>query len=69
MADLFWSEEHVSEDFDISLRVQMAGNVVRLATYHGDGFKEGVSLTVYDELSRWEKYVVLPLLHVGTWHS
>jgi hypothetical protein len=65
-SDLFWSEEHVSEDFDISLRVQMAGNVVRLATYHGNGFKEGVSLTVYDELSRWEKYVVLSLFHMGT---
>lgn len=52
----FWSEEHVSEDFDVSLRLQMAGFVVRLATYHNGGFKEGVSLTVYDELSRWEKY-------------
>lgn len=55
-ADCFWSESHVSEDFDISLRLQMAGNVVRLAAYHGDEFKEGVSLTVYDELARWEKY-------------
>jgi len=35
----------------------MAGNIVRLATYHGGGFKEGVSLTIYDELSRWEKSV------------
>ncbi|KAH7245158.1 glycosyl transferase family group 2-domain-containing protein, partial [Fusarium tricinctum] len=39
----WWSDSHVSEDFDISLRVQMAG-------------MEGVSLTVYDELNRWEKY-------------
>ena len=54
--DCFWSESHVSEDFDISLRVQMAGCIVRMAAYHGDEFKEGVSLTVYDELSRWEKY-------------
>ncbi len=53
--DLFWSEQHVSKDFDISLRMQIAGNVVRMASYHGDEFKEGVSLTVYDELSRWEK--------------
>jgi hypothetical protein len=30
--------------------------IVRLATYHEGGFKEGVSLTVYDELARWEKY-------------
>jgi hypothetical protein len=52
----FWSESHVSEDFDIALRLQIAGNVVRLASYHGRGFKEGVSLSVFDELDRWEKY-------------
>jgi hypothetical protein len=53
----FWSESHVSEDFDIALRLQVKGNIVRLASYHGDGFKEGVSLTLYDELNRWEKWV------------
>lgn len=52
----FWSESHVSEDFDMSLRLQIEKYVIRLAAYTGDGFKEGVSLTVYDELSRWEKY-------------
>ena len=52
----FWSESHVSEDFDVSLRLQMQGFVIRLATYHNGGFQEGVSLTVYDELARWEKY-------------
>ncbi|QIW95398.1 hypothetical protein AMS68_000916 [Peltaster fructicola] len=52
----FWSESHVSEDFDVSLRLQMNNFIVRLATYHNGGFKEGVSLTVYDELARWEKY-------------
>ncbi|KAH0543419.1 hypothetical protein FGG08_002277 [Glutinoglossum americanum] len=52
----FWSDSHVSEDFDVSLRLQMNDFVVRLATYHNGGFKEGVSLTVYDELARWEKY-------------
>ncbi|QSZ28760.1 hypothetical protein DSL72_003265 [Monilinia vaccinii-corymbosi] len=52
----FWSDDHVSEDFDMSLRLQMAKFIVRLATYHEGGFKEGVSLTVYDELARWEKY-------------
>jgi hypothetical protein len=46
----------VSEDFDISLRLQMKGNVIRVASYHGDGFKEGVSLTIYDEIARWQKY-------------
>lgn len=40
----------------MSLRLQMAKFIVRLATYHNGGFKEGVSLTVYDELARWEKY-------------
>lgn len=34
----------------------MQGMTVRLATYHNGGFKEGVSLTLYDELTRWEKY-------------
>jgi len=52
----WWSEETVSEDFDMALRLQSAGYLVRLAGYTGDGFKEGVSLTVYDELARWEKY-------------
>lgn len=52
----FWSEATVSEDFDMALRLQTAGFVVRLASYTGDGFQEGVSLTVYDELARWEKY-------------
>ncbi|KAF1837671.1 hypothetical protein BDW02DRAFT_107269 [Decorospora gaudefroyi] len=52
----FWSEETVSEDFDMSLRLQSEGYTIRLASYKGDGFKEGVSLTVYDELARWEKY-------------
>jgi len=52
----WWSDSHVSEDFDLSLRLQMSGMLVRLASYHNGGFKEGVSLTVYDELTRWEKY-------------
>jgi hypothetical protein len=52
----FWSEFHVSEDFDISLRLHVAGYSLRYASYTGEGFKEGVSLTVYDELARWEKY-------------
>lgn len=52
----YWSENTVSEDFDIALRLQAEGYVVRFGTYTGDGFKEGVSLTVYDELARWEKY-------------
>ncbi|KAH6687246.1 glycosyl transferase family group 2-domain-containing protein [Plectosphaerella plurivora] len=52
----FWSESHVSEDFDMALRLQTAGYQLRFAAYTGSGFQEGVSLTVYDELMRWEKY-------------
>lgn len=52
----FWSETSVSEDFDMALRLQIEGYVVRLAAWANGGFKEGVSLTVYDELARWEKY-------------
>jgi glycosyl transferase family 2 len=51
----YWSESHVSEDFDIALRLQTAGNIIRMAAYHDNEFKEGVSLTIYDELTRWEK--------------
>ncbi|PMD21641.1 hypothetical protein NA56DRAFT_625597 [Hyaloscypha hepaticicola] len=52
----WWSDTCVSEDFDLSLRLQMSGCLVRLATYHNGEFREGVSLTLYDELTRWEKY-------------
>ncbi|KAF2730709.1 hypothetical protein EJ04DRAFT_34083 [Polyplosphaeria fusca] len=71
----FWSESHVSEDFDIALRLQVTGNIVRLASYHNDGFKEGVSLTLYDELNRWEKYafgcneLVFNPIHTWPWKS
>ncbi|KAF2227264.1 glycosyl transferase family group 2-domain-containing protein [Elsinoe ampelina] len=52
----FWAENTVSEDFDMSLRLQCNGYIIRLAAWAGEGFQEGVSLTVYDELARWEKY-------------
>jgi hypothetical protein len=52
----YWSESHVSEDFDMALRMQCAGYQLRFGAYTGTGFQEGVSLTVYDELARWEKY-------------
>jgi cellulose synthase/poly-beta-1,6-N-acetylglucosamine synthase-like glycosyltransferase len=56
LREKYWSEATVSEDFDMALRLQSAGYIVRFGSYTGDGFKEGVSLTVYDELARWEKY-------------
>lgn len=52
----YWSESHVSEDFDIALRLQMKGSVIRIADYHDNAFLEGVSLTIYDEIARWQKY-------------
>ncbi|KAL8918292.1 MAG: hypothetical protein Q9208_007460 [Pyrenodesmia sp. 3 TL-2023] len=55
-SEKYWSETTVSEDFDMALRLQCTGYLVRLAGYTNGGFKEGVSLTVYDELARWEKY-------------
>ena len=48
----FWSESHVSEDFDLSLRLQIVGYITRLAAWADDGFQEGVSLTVRMPLSR-----------------
>ncbi|KAK9461688.1 glycosyl transferase family group 2-domain-containing protein [Lipomyces oligophaga] len=52
----YWSESHVSEDFEISLKLRCKGYTIRLASYHGSGFQEGVSLSVYDEITRWQKY-------------
>ena len=34
----------------------MRGYIIRWAMYSKGGFKEGVSLTVDDELNRWQKY-------------
>jgi len=51
-----WSEANVSEDFDMALRLLLKGYNLRWATYSNGGFKEGVSLTVVDELARWQKY-------------
>lgn len=51
-----WSESNVSEDFDMALRLQLKGYSIRWSTYSRGGFKEGVSLTVDDELNRWQKY-------------
>ncbi|KAJ7759602.1 glycosyl transferase family group 2-domain-containing protein [Mycena metata] len=68
-----WSESNVSEDFDMALRLLMQGYIIRWATYSKGDFKEGVSLTVEDELHRWQKYsygcsqlIFNPLVH--WWH-
>ncbi|BGP17075.1 hypothetical protein JCM10213_006895 [Rhodosporidiobolus nylandii] len=51
-----WSEEHVSEDFVMSLNLMRAGYIGRWATYANGEYKEGVSLSCDDELNRWQKY-------------
>ena len=55
----FWSENHVSEDFDLSLRFLAAGHQVRLAGHRTSPdnlqFMEGVSLTIHNEIARYEK--------------
>lgn len=51
-----WSEHNVSEDFDMAMRLQEKGYIIRWSTYSKGGFKEGVSLTIDDELNRWRKY-------------
>ncbi|GAA5852955.1 hypothetical protein JCM8547_004747 [Rhodosporidiobolus lusitaniae] len=51
-----WSEEHVSEDFVMSLNMTKAGYITRWATYANCEYQEGVSLTCDDELNRWQKY-------------
>ncbi|KAI0260587.1 glycosyl transferase family group 2-domain-containing protein [Gloeopeniophorella convolvens] len=56
MKKKIWSETNVSEDFDMALRLQLKGYIIRWATYSEGGFKEGVSLTCDDELNRWQKY-------------
>lgn len=40
----------------MALRLLLKGYTLRWATYSEGGFKEGVSLTVVDELARWQKY-------------
>ncbi|KAJ8100763.1 glycosyl transferase family group 2-domain-containing protein [Lipomyces tetrasporus] len=69
----YWSESHVSEDFEISLKLRCKGYTIRLAAYHGEGFKEGVSLSVYDEITRWQKYAYgcseLMFMPVANWYK
>jgi hypothetical protein len=52
----YWSEDNVSEDFYLSLRLQVLGYCGRFVTYTGDDFKEGVSLSVIDEVRRFSRY-------------
>lgn len=51
-----FSSQHVSEDYELAMRLQMAGYCVRWATYSNQAFREGVSLNPTDEKARWQKY-------------
>ena len=51
----FWAEDKVSEDFDMSLRMQIKGFTGRYIGYDL-GFMEGVSLSVLEEINRFCKY-------------
>lgn len=64
-----WSEANVSEDFNMALRLLLKGYTLRWATYSEGGFKEGVSLTVVDELARWQKYAYGEYLTHNQWRS
>lgn len=51
-----FSPHHVSEDFEMALKLQMKGYIVRWATYSDETFTEGVSFTPEDEVTRYQKY-------------
>lgn len=51
-----FSSQHVSEDYELAMRLQMAGYCIRWATYSNQAFREGVSLNPTDEKARWQKY-------------
>lgn len=51
-----FSPHHVSEDFEMALKLQLKGYIVRWATYSDEGFTEGVSFTPEDEVTRYQKY-------------
>jgi hypothetical protein len=40
----------------MAIRLQINGYTLRLADYHAGELEEGISLSIFDELSRWEKY-------------
>ncbi len=54
----YWNENTVCEDFDLSLRFQIAGYYGRYISYTGNDFKEGVSPTYCDEIVRFKKYAL-----------
>jgi hypothetical protein len=52
----WWSEDRVSEDFDMSMRMAANKQYGRYVTHTGFGFLEGVSLSYDDEVSKFRKF-------------
>jgi hypothetical protein len=52
----FWSEDRVSEDFDMFIRLASINQFGRYVMYTGSGFQEGVSLTYSDEIIKFKKF-------------
>lgn len=52
----FWAEDRVSEDFDICLKLNELGYFGRYICYENCLFKEGVSLSYKDEMSKYSKF-------------
>jgi hypothetical protein len=51
-----WSENNVSEDFDVYLRLSLINEYGRFVMYTGNDFQEGVSLTYIDEVIKFRKF-------------
>eukprot|EP00877_Chromochloris_zofingiensis_P011428 jgi/Chrzof1/6539/Cz19g00110.t1 len=52
----YWSEDNVSEDFDLFIRLANNNLSGRYVMYTGEDFQEGVSLTYIDEIIKWRKF-------------
>ena len=52
----YWSDEHVSEDFELFMRFAAIGKFGRYIRYTGGGFQEGVSLSFIDEVIKMKKF-------------
>jgi len=52
---IYWDDQATTEEIDLMLRLRKAGYGVRLATYHGSGFKEGVALDIFSEINALQK--------------
>lgn len=52
----YWSEDHVSEDFDLFIRLASISEFGRYVMYTGNDFQEGVSLAYIDEVIKFRKF-------------